>query len=198
MNFWDQRYSEQGYAYGTEPNGFLKARIPSLTGSKALCIAEGEGRNAVYLAEQGFDVTAVDTSLVGKRKAMDLASQRGVNIDYQIADLREFEPGVEEWDLIVSIFCPMPPLFRSQLHSKMSAALKHNGAILIEAYTPEQVKNDTGGGKNPEDLQTADTICSELPALYFEHLYEGQRNVVEGRYHTGLAHIVQAIARKTR
>jgi SAM-dependent methyltransferase len=136
---WDQRYSSDTYVYGTEPNGFLVTAAARLPPGKVLCLGEGEGRNAVWLAAQGHEVTAVDASGVGLRKAQRLAAERGVTIATVHADLAAFdiEPGT--WDGIVSIFCHLPPALRADVHRRCVAGLRPGGVLLLEAYTPRQL-----------------------------------------------------------
>ncbi|AFJ02483.1 Tellurite resistance protein TehB [Methylophaga frappieri] len=193
---WDERYSGKNYAYGTEPNDFLKEKFSELPKGNVLCLAEGEGRNAVFLAEQGFAVTAVDLSAVGLDKARSLAASRGVPLILIHADLAEFDLGLNQWDGIVSIFCALPSPIRRRMHKQVVNALKPGGSIIIEAYTPQQVENNTGGGKDPDQMQTILSLKQELSGLSFTHLIEKQRDVNEGIYHTGLSAIVQAIAFK--
>ncbi len=193
---WNERYSSKEYAYGTEPNTFLAANFQHLPKGRVLSMAEGEGRNAVFLAQQGYAVTAVDGSQVGLDKAQVLAETRGVKLECICADLADFDLGVGAWDAIISIFCPLPPAIRQALYRKVLAALKPGGVFLLEAYTPDQIKHGTGGGKSVELMQTAATLRAELPGLDFAHLVELERDVVEGIFHTGLGAVVQAIGVK--
>ena len=193
---WNERYNTKEYAYGTEPNTFLAANFAHLPKGRVLSLAEGEGRNAVFLAQQGYAVTAVDGSQVGLDKAQALADARGVAVELVCADLADFELGVNAWDAIVSIFCPLPPAIRQALYRNVLAALKPGGVFLLEAYTPEQIKHGTGGGKSVELMQTAASLRAELPGLDFVHLVELEREVVEGTFHTGLGAVVQAIGIK--
>ncbi|MCB0943304.1 MAG: class I SAM-dependent methyltransferase, partial [Mycobacterium sp.] len=142
---WDARYQGDDFVYGTAPNDFLRDQITRLPVGKVLCLAEGEGRNAVFLAERGFTVTAVDMSPVGLEKARRLAEQRGVALDTVVADLADFrlEPGA--WDGIVSIFAHMPPAARRHLHHEVVAGLRPGGVFVLEAYRPEQLDYGTGG-----------------------------------------------------
>ena len=193
---WNQRYNTAEYIYGTEPNDFLRdhaAAIPA--GGNVLCLAEGEGRNAVFLAQQGYRVTAVDSSDVGLAKATALASARGVHITCLHADLAEFALGEEAWDGIVSIFCHLPSAVRQPLYAALGRALTPGGVFLLESYTPAQLAFSTGGPKDVDMLVDAATLRRELTGLQFSLLEECQREVVEGTYHTGLAAVVQAIAR---
>lgn len=193
---WDKRFSEPGYAYGTEPNGFLLSVADRIPGGKVLCLAEGEGRNAVYLAGLGFDVTAVDSSTVGLAKAEALARERGVAIETVNADLDDYqiEPGV--WQGIVSIFCHLPPVVRAALHEQCLRGLAPGGVFVLEGFTPNQLELGTGGPKSRELLMELEIIRQELPGLRFEIAREVEREVLEGRHHTGKAAVVQIFAVK--
>lgn len=193
---WDERYSTEEYAYGKAPNEFLAENYSAIPKGKVLSLAEGEGRNAVFLAKQGYSVTAVDGSQVGLDKAGKLAEENGVEIELIHADLAELEVGNGQWEGIISIFCPLPSALRKELHEKVVAGLKLNGVYLVEAYTPEQLKYGTGGGKSEDAMTSKESLIRELVGLNFTHLAELERNVVEGTYHTGLGAVVQAIARK--
>jgi SAM-dependent methyltransferase len=191
---WDERYSTEEYAYGTNPNNFLEANVSSIPKGKVLSLAEGEGRNAVFLAKQGYSVTAVDSSLVGLNKARKLTEENGVIVEFIHTDLAEYDLGENKWDGIVSIFCPLPSSIRKQLHKKVEAALKRDGVFLLEAYTPAQLKHGTGGGNSVDAMQSKESLSLELAGLKFKHLIELERDVVEGIYHTGIGAVVQAIA----
>jgi len=193
---WDERYASKTYAYGTKANEFLRANADAIPKGRVLSLAEGEGRNAVFLAKQGYRVTAVDSSRVGLDKAEKLAQAHGVSIECIHADLVDYDPGQCQWDGIVSIFCPLPAAAREKLHAKVMAGLKPQGVFLLETYTPEQLAYGTGGGNSPETMMTAQSVRRELSGLEFIHLKELERNVIEGIYHTGLAAVVQAIGRK--
>jgi len=193
---WDERYSSEAYAYGKNPNQFLEENYKVIPKGKVLSLAEGEGRNAVFLAKQGYIVTAVDSSQIGLEKARKLAEENEVSIELINADLADFDLGDHEWDGIVSIFCPLPSALRKKLHKKVVAGLKTNGVYLIEAYTPEQLKHDTGGGKSVDLMCTKESLSHELIGLKFKHLIELERDIVEGIYHTGVGAVVQAIASK--
>ncbi|MGY5452173.1 class I SAM-dependent methyltransferase [Agarivorans sp. MS3-6] len=194
---WDERYSSEEYAYGTQPNEFLAANFADIARGRVLSLAEGEGRNAVFLAQQGFSVTAVDSSLVGLAKAKKLADKHGVSIELVHADLADYDLGESKWDGIISIFNPLPSALRAQLHNQVVGALKANGVFLLEAYTPKQLQFATGGGNSLDVMQSKESLQAELKALEFTHLLELERIVVEGIYHTGKGAVVQAIACKT-
>ena len=193
---WDERYSPDEYVYGKDPNQFLEENYNAIPKGKVLSLAEGEGRNAVFLAKQGYSVTAVDASQVGLSKAKKLAEENGVEIEFVRGDLFDFDLGENKWDGIVSIFFHLPSALRKELHKKVVAGLKPKGVFLLEAYTPDQLKYGTGGGNSADIMTSKDSLILELNDLKFTHLIELERNVVEGIYHTGLAAVVQAIALK--
>ena len=193
---WDERYSAEGYAYGTTPNTFLEENFNCIPKGKILSLAEGEGRNAIFLAKQGYSVTAVDASLVGLNKGRKLAKENEVVVEFIHADLAAYDLGENKWDGIVSIFCPLPSSLRKDLYKKVIAGLKRNGVFLLEAYTPDQLKHGTGGGNSVDLMQSKESLSRELDGLKFKHLIELERSVIEGRYHTGIGAVVQAIASK--
>jgi SAM-dependent methyltransferase len=193
---WDERFSEPGFAYGTEPNDFLASVAERLPTGKILCLAEGEGRNAVYLAELGYEVTAVDTSTVGLAKAEALAEQRGTRIETVQADLTEYPIEATAWQGIVSIFCHLPPVIRGAVHERCLRGLSPSGVFILEGFTPRQLELGTGGPRSRELLMELDTIRRELAGLRFEIARETEREMVEGKYHRGQAAVVQILAVK--
>jgi len=194
MNSWDERYGGAVYYYGTEPNEFLRERLAAIpAGGDVLCLAEGEGRNAVFLAQQGYRVIAVDQSSIGLRKAERLAAARGVKIDTVVADLADYRIVPRRWDGIVSIWCHLPPALRSAVYGQAVAGLKPGGVLLVEAYTPEQLRYGTGGPKSAELLPTLAELRSELAGLEFVHAEERVREVREGNGHAGQSAVVQIV-----
>lgn len=193
---WDERYGGADYVYGTEPNDFLRGQIENLPPGRVLCVAEGEGRNAVFLAEHGFTVTAIDQSAVGLAKAKHLAAERGVQIETVVTDLADFSIEPNSWDAIVSIFAHTPPPVRRHVHSEAIRGLKPGGAFLLEAYRPEQLEYKTGGPPVVEMMMTLELLRAELPGLDVEYAQETVRDVNEGKLHTGQGAVVQLLARK--
>ena len=193
---WDARYSEPGYAYGTAPNDFLRAMAGRIPPGPVLCLAEGEGRNAVFLAELGHAVTAVDASAVGLAKAASLARARAVGLETVHADLADFAIKEGAWAGIVSVFAHLPPALRARLHSAVVKGLRPGGVYLLEAYTPQQLAFGTGGPPDAELLMTADALRRELAGLELEICQEVERDVVEGRFHSGRAAVVQLLGRR--
>ena len=193
---WDQRYNTADYVYGTRPNEFLADVAGGIPRGKVLCIAEGEGRNAVYLAELGHEVVAVDASTVGLEKAKKLARERGVDIQTVVADLADYEIEKNSFDAVVSIFAHVPPVIRAPLHRRIVAGLKPGGVLVLEAYTPDQIACGTGGPPVAELTMTLRALQDELRGLEFRHAVELRRDVIEGSLHTGTGAVVQVVAVK--
>ena len=197
FEFWDQRYSTQSYLYGLEPNDFLRAQAGRIKQNGCvLCLAEGEGRNAAFLAGLGHHVTAVDGSKVGLRKLELLTQERGLTVQTVCADLADFEIGSEQWDAIVSIWCHLPHALRAEVHRKCVAALKPGGCLILEAYTPKQLEYRTGGPQTGELMMTLAELREELSGLTLELAHEIERIVEEGTGHSGRSAVVQLVAYK--
>ncbi|WP_333613609.1 class I SAM-dependent methyltransferase [Psychrobacter sp.] len=198
---WNERYNETEYIFGTEPNDFLKENFQKIpVGGKVLCLAEGEGRNAVFLAEQGYEVTAMDMSDVGLNKALKLAQDRGVDIITQVADLADYEFGQAQWDGIVAIWAHMPPAIRQHVHGQIAPALKPDGVFILEAYTEQQLSMDAVGGPpatQKERFGSLAVLRAELAELEKITGIEKQRMVSEGKRHQGVSAVVQFVAKKT-
>jgi len=193
---WDERYSEPGYSYGTAPNDFLVSVIDRIPKGKILSLAEGEGRNAVYLASRGYDVTGVDGSEVGLRKAEELATERGVAITTIHADLSEFEIEPEQWDGIIACYCHLPSAIRIPLHQAAVRGLKSGGVFVLEAFSKEQLGHGTGGPQSLDMLMSLDELKQELAGLELVHAVRMEREVREGSGHTGLASVIQILGVK--
>ena len=195
---WDKRYSEQSYAYGKEPNGFLVAVAKEIPQGNVLCIGEGEGRNAVYLAGLGYQVTALDSSGVGLEKARKLAYEKNVTIRTELADLSVYNIKSRHWQGIVSIFVHFPADIRRRIHRNCIAGLKPGGTFILEGFTPKQPSYGTGGPKVPDLLVTLNDLRQDLEGLDLDIAREIEREIYEGRYHAGLSAVVQILGRKNR
>lgn len=195
--FWNERYKEEVFAYGIEANDFLRTQsFPE--GSKILCLAEGEGRNGVYLAEQGHDVTCVDYSEEGIRKMTQLADMKGVVIHPVLADLNEYEFLPNAWDGIVIIFGHLPTALREKVHGQFFKGLKPGGKLVLEAYHKSQMEYKTGGPMTETMLYSEEELRSDFHE--FEHLeiHQLEREVHEGEFHFGTAAVIQVVAEKQR
>lgn len=191
--FWNERYRGDGYAYGTEPNDFLRAEAGRIARGKVLCLAEGEGRNAVFLAGLGHQVTAVDYAAEGLRKAAGLARERGVELATVEADLATFELGDGAWSGIVSIWAHTPPDVRRRVHAAIARALAPGGTFVLEAYRPEQIALGTGGPKDPAMMPTLAQLRDELVGLELVVARESDREIDEGPFHRGPSATVQVV-----
>lgn len=192
---WNQRCSGNEFAYGTEPNSFLSEHVGILT-EPVLSLAEGEGRNAVFLASRGLSVHGVDGSEVGLAKAQSLARSRGVEIQAEVADLDVFTPAAHHYGSVVSISAHLPSKIRHRLYPLVEQCLKINGIILLEAYSENQLARETGGSKDLDMLMTCAKIEQEFPNCEPLLLREIEREVCEGKYHTGMASVIQFIGKK--
>jgi SAM-dependent methyltransferase len=194
---WNQRYATADYYYGTEPNDFLREQAHRIRPSgSVLCLAEGEGRNAVFLAAQGHDVVALDSSSAGLAKAECLARERAVIIQTVLADLTAYPLGTGTWDGVVSIWCHLPADARRALHRDVVAALRPGGVFLLESYTPAQLALKTGGPQTADLLPRLDALREELDGLSFDIAIEREREIHEGRGHNGRSAVVQILATK--
>ncbi len=202
--FWDQRYGAPDYVYGTEPNAFLVEHLPALRpGARVLCLADGEGRNGVWLARQGCDVTSVDIAPAGSAKTEALARRHGVHVATLTEDVTRMDwgsaaTGGAGWDAIVSIFLHLPAASRRRLHQSAAQALRPGGVFVWEAYGPGQLGQSTGGPQTAELLPPltevredfAGTGCTVL------HQWAGWREVREGALHSGQGCVTQLVLQR--
>ena len=186
---WNGRYSAPAYVFGTEPNAFLASQAPRLKpGMQALSIADGEGRNGVWLASQGLEVTTFDFSPVGVEKARQLAQQRGVSGRYHcsVADLDSWDWDARQYDIIAAIFIQFAtPPERARMFAGICRALKPGGLLLMEGYRPEQIPYGTGGPKVPEQMYTAALLREAFSALEIVEMREYDAEIDEGEGHGG-------------
>jgi len=192
---WNERYAGSEFAYGTEANSFLVQNAKLLT-SPVLSLAEGEGRNAVFLASRGLDVLGVDASDVGLAKAQKLAASKGLAIRTEVADLASYEPQENYFGSVISISAHLPSNTRNRLYPLVERSLKPGGIILLESYTKAQLSRNTGGPKDPDLLLDLAELVKLFPNCEPIIAQEVEREIIEGKFHTGLANVVQFIARK--
>jgi SAM-dependent methyltransferase len=195
-SFWNERYNEAQYAYGTEPNDFLRS-LPIGSGLKVLCLAEGEGRNGVYLAGLGNDVTCIDYADEGLKKTGQLAALNGVEVACICADLGEINLEEDTWDLIIGIFAHFPLKVKQHIWPQVHAALKPGGQLIMEVYDQEQLRFGTGGPQHPDLLYSSEElqalIGQDFTEIKIEKVY---REVNEGTYHNGASATIQVLATK--
>ena len=194
--FWNNRYAAPHFVYGETPNAFVAEMAVQIPTGPVLCLAEGEGRNAVHLATLGHRVTAVDQSEAGLAKARRLAAARGVEIEAVRADLGNYTIKAGVWSGIIATFAHLPPTIRRQVHAQAVRGLRPGGTFVLEAYTPAQLAFDTGGPKSLELLMTLASLREELAGLELLVGRELERDVIEGDGHTGRGAVVQILARR--
>jgi SAM-dependent methyltransferase len=195
---WETRYAGPGFLFGTAPNAFLRSKAHLLkAGQRALSIADGEGRNSVFLAELGLDVRAMDFSPNALAKARALAKERGVTVRFEQADLETWTWPVGEFDVVVAIFIQFcaPPL-RARVFESMQRALRPGGLILMQGYRPKQLEYKTGGPSQVELLYTRELLEKTFAGCASVEIEEYDREVHEGSGHGGMSALIDLAARK--
>lgn len=198
---WDERYSAVEFVYGTEPNVWLKTQQMQLPlQGHALAVADGEGRNGVWLAQRGLEVLAVDGSAVGLAKARSLSVERGCAHLYHplVADLLSWTPDVAHFDLVVQCFLHLPPEARRQVHAALVKALVPGGLLVLECFTPRQLAFGTGGPKDIDLLYEPEDLLRDFAALEILHVEEVEVDLREGPFHSGTSAVVRLTARSPR
>jgi cyclopropane fatty-acyl-phospholipid synthase-like methyltransferase len=198
MSFWDERYQGETYLFGEAPNAFLARQAHRLApGQTALAVADGEGRNGVWLAEQGLSVLSADGSPVAQAKAARLAEARGVSLDLQQVDLAAWDWPRERFDLVAAIFIQFAgPELRAEIFENMKLALKPGGLILLEGYRPEQIAYGTGGPRTPENLYTEAMLREAFADCEILELAAYDAVIEEGAGHSGQSALIDLVARK--
>ncbi len=194
--FWDERYSSTMFVYGTEPNTFFKDELDKLKTGNILLLGEGEGRNAVYAADKGWNVDAVDFSLIAKEKALKLAEENSVSINYEIADLSEYKPNTSYYDAAAIIFLHLNPKIRSDVHSKVVDSLKPGSTLILEVYDKEQLGKDSGGPQNIDMLYSKEELINDFNNMKIILLEKKIINLNESEQHKGEAVALRLIAVK--
>jgi 2-polyprenyl-3-methyl-5-hydroxy-6-metoxy-1,4-benzoquinol methylase len=195
---WDQRFSGDDYLFGREPNEYLRSKVPLLPAAgSVLCVADGEGRNSVWLARQGFTVEAFDISEVGVAKACKLASEAGVSVDYTVADCEQYHWTAQSHDAVVAIFIQFAdPEMRARLFGNMVLALKPGGVLILQGYTPRQLEYKTGGPSQLSHLYTAELLREAFKDLQVVELVEYEAELNEGARHAGRSALLGLVATK--
>jgi SAM-dependent methyltransferase len=198
MTKWDQRYAEPGYLFGTEPAQFLRRVAGRIApGARVLCLADGEGRNSVFLAGLGFDVVAMDPSAPALDKARALAQARGVRVDHRLAGVETWDWTPDSFDAVVGVFIQFaPPALRAQIHAGIARTLRPGGLVLLHGYGPRQIGYGTGGPGDPTHLYTPDSLAADFPG--WKVLVSGSYDAVlaEGVRHVGRSALVDFVAVK--
>ncbi len=195
---WQQRYSAPGYLFGTAPNAFLRSQAHLLPKrGTALAIADGEGRNGVFLAEQGLDVLSIDFSPLAQEKAKKLAAERGVRLRVEQADVTAWTWSEAAYDVIAGIFFQFAtPLERERIFAGIKRALKPGGLLLLEGYTPKQLEYKTGGPSKLENLWTRELLETSFADLASLDIREYDAELTEGEHHVGLSALIDLVGRK--
>lgn len=195
---WNKRYAGEGFLFGPEPNEYLRAQAALLApGGRALCVADGDGRNSIWLARQGMRVDAFDISDVAVAKARQLAAQAGVTVNYSVADCDQWPWPVQTYDAVAAIFVQFAdPAMRQRLFRAMAESLKPGGLLILQGYTPAQLEYKTGGPPILSHLYTADTLRTELAALQIVELREYEAVLAEGKQHCGRSALMGLVARR--
>lgn len=195
---WNERYKTPGYLFGTAPADFLRRESTRLApGQTALCIADGEGRNSVFLAEQGLLVRAMEGSDVAVEKARVLAESRQIRVDFHVADIANWAWAAHQYDAVVAIFIQFAgPAMRDAIFAGMERALAPGGLLLLHGYTPAQLHHNTGGPSVLENLYTADLLADRFKKLDILRLEEYDADLSEGDRHVGRSALIDLVARK--
>lgn len=198
MSIWNERFAGQDYLFGTEPNAFLRSQQERLKpGMSCLAVADGEGRNGVWLAEQGLKVLSVDSSPVGLEKARKLAQQRGVTMQFEEADLAAWNWGEARFDVVAAIFIQFaPPGLRETMFEQIKRCIKPGGLLLLQGYTPRQLEYKTGGPSQAENLYTETMLRAAFGDMEILHLDEHDSVIHEGAGHDGMSALIDLVARK--
>ncbi len=197
---WDERYAGEEYFFGIEPNAFLVSQLHGLKpGMSCLALADGEGRNGVWLAQQGLHVLSVDSSPVALDKARKLANGRGVPVQFELADLASWEWGENRFDVVAAIFIQFaPPGLRGQMFGHIKRCLKPGGLLMLQGYTPRQLEYGTGGPSQAENLYTETMLRAAFADMDILHLREHDDIIREGAGHSGMSALIDMVARKTQ
>ena len=196
---WDARYAVPEYQFGEAPNAFLRRTAPRIRPrGSVLCVADGEGRNSVWLAEQGFAVTAFDFAPNAVEKARALAARRGVSVDHRLSDLERWDFETGRYDALVAIFIQfLPPETRDAAFDRMQAAVVPGGVFVLEGYRPEQVDYRTGGPPRRDHMYTREWIETRFAGWEILSLDLYDAEIREGRAHSGMSALIDVVARRT-
>jgi|AntRauTorcE11897_2_1112592.scaffolds.fasta_scaffold05808_4 hypothetical protein len=194
--FWNDRYSNQEFVYGKQPNAFFKAQLDQLEPGILLLPAEGEGRNGVYAARNGWQADAFDMSENGRKKALALADQYNVSINYQISDCQNVQIKSEQYDVIALIYAHIDESMRRKIHRKLIHGLKPGGTLILEAFSKKQLENDSGGPRDQAMLYSLEDLKIDFKALNMTTGMQRDRQISEGNHHQGIANIIRIVAQK--
>jgi SAM-dependent methyltransferase len=198
---WNERYRSEDFAYGIEPNNYLKEQLLKQRPGKILFPAEGEGRNAVYAAQHGWDVSAFDISSEGRKKALRLAEENKVEIDYQVGELESLNYFVNQFDVIALIYAHFPAGIKSKIHKKLDSLLRKGGVVIFEAFSKKHIEYiarnmDVGGPNDSAVLFSLDELRSDFSNYEVIELEEKEIELKEGAFHNGIGSVIRFTGRK--
>ncbi|KAB2325626.1 MAG: SAM-dependent methyltransferase [Thiobacillus sp. SCN 64-317] len=198
FEFWNARYDTEEYVFGTAPNVFLAGQTAYLKpGRHALAIADGEGRNGVWLAQQGLKVHAIDFSPAALAKAAKLAAERGVQVEFEQADVLNWAWPEAAYDVVVAIFIQfVPPPERERIVEGIRRTLKPGGTLILQGYTPKQIEYGTGGPSNPANMYVEADLRRWFGDWTIAHLAEHESHISEGAHHHGMSALIDMVAIK--
>jgi len=197
LDRWNQRFAEEGYLFGEAPNRFLVSQAGGLPPGRALCVADGEGRNGVWLAERGWQVVSLDFSDVAQRKAADLAARRGVTLELVQADVHGWDYPQDAFDMVADIFSQFSaPSDRDRKWVGMARSLRPGGHLILQGYTPDQLRHGTGGPKDVAHLYTEGLLRRAFAGFEILHLEENETVLEEGPGHSGPSAVIGMVARR--
>jgi cyclopropane fatty-acyl-phospholipid synthase-like methyltransferase len=196
--FWNQRFSGDTYLFGTEPNAFLLSQRKRLKpGMRALAVADGEGRNGVFLARLGLDVLSTDFSPVALEKARKLAAAAGVALGTECVDVATWDWGAPRFDVVAGIFIQfVGPAERARMFANIKHVLKPGGLLLLEGYRPKQLEYGTGGPSQVENLYTRELLEEVFADMEILHLAEHDSVIDEGERHKGMSALIDLVAKR--
>lgn len=200
-DFWNSRYEQEEWAYGKLPNQYFRQQLDSLTEGSILLPADGEGRNSVYAASQGWQATAFDISDAGREKALALAAEQGVSLEYLVGNLADLEFPENSFDAIALIFAHFPAPLKAEFHQKLIKYLKPGGTLIFEAFSVDHLKYsavnpEAGGPKNPEMLFSTDEVAKLFTGFETLELRQQETELDEGLYHRGHSSVIRYTGRK--
>jgi SAM-dependent methyltransferase len=195
-NFWDQRYSEPGFAYGQDPNEFFKEIIDDLEPGSLMLPGEGEGRNAIYAARKGWKVFAFDQSSVAREKALAWAENEELSLDYRVEDLTSFSCTGQQFDLVAILYIHLPWVLRQSIHRQLAACLKPGGMLIMECFHKEQLLYGTGGPPVGDLLYHEDDLMEDFSSMDIIQCEKQIREIHQGKYHKGKSSVIRLKALK--
>ncbi|RZS97302.1 class I SAM-dependent methyltransferase [Cecembia calidifontis] len=194
--FWDEKFSLTPNLYGDSPNEFIKEQLGKFEKGKILFPGEGEGRNALFSAAMGWEVTALDQSQIARKHTLEKAEKAGLHLEYHTCNVENYIPEPKSFDVIALIYFHLPLSIRDKVHHRFAMALKDNGHLILEGFGKGQLNFQSGGPKNPEMLYDLQDLKSSFPQMTWEYEFDGILHLNEGKGHLGDAHVVRLVGKK--